>query len=112
MEHAIIHGLTESAGVVAATHMAHLAGGSVHAVLAAGAATAKTAKSRRKEKAFEKTGGLKGFSRTKANKEVTETWSGAVVGTGASIGGGVAAYAAGAVVGQVNLNSSDSPSHN
>merc|ERR1719458_148491 len=80
--------------------MAHLAGGSVHGVIAAAGASVQTAKSRKKEKAFGKTGGLKGFSRTKANKDVTETWSGAVVGTGASIGGGMAAYAAGAVVGQ------------
>ena len=102
MEHAIIHGFTETAGAVMATHMAHLAGGSVHGVIAAAGASVQTAKSRKKEKAFGKSGGLKGFSRTKANKDVTETWSGAVVGTGASIGGGMAAYAAGAVVGQVS----------
>ena len=73
-----------------------------HHALAAAGASVQTAKSRKKEKTFGKSGGLKGFSRTKANKDVTETWSGAVVGTGASIGGGMAAYAAGAVVGQVS----------
>ena len=101
MEKAIIHGFKESAGVVLASHLAHLAGGSFHAVLAAGSATVKTARSRRKERLFGKSGGLRGFSRTQANKYVTEAWSGAVVGTGASIGGGMMASAAGAVVGQV-----------
>ena len=97
----MIHGFKESAGVVLASHLAHLAGGSVHAVLAAGSATVKTSRSRRKERLFGKSGGLRGFSRTQANKDVTEVWSGAVVGTGASIGGGMMASAAGAVVGQV-----------
>ena len=101
MENAMIHGFKESAGVVLASHLAHLAGGSVHALLKAGSATVKTARSRRKERLFGKSGGLRGFSRTQANKDVTEAWSGAVVGTGASIGGGMMASAAGAVVGQV-----------
>ena len=34
-----------------------------------------------------KTGGLARFSRTKANREVTKTWSDAVVGRGSSISG-------------------------
>ena len=66
-------------------------------VVAAVGATSKTNKSRRKENTFGETGGLKGSSRTKANKDITEAWSGAVVGTGASIGGA----AAGAAIGQV-----------
>ena len=66
-------------------------------VIAAVGATSKTNKSRRKESKFGETGGLKGSSRTKANKDITEAWSGAVVGTGASIGGA----AAGAAIGQV-----------
>ena len=102
MEHAIIHTLEVSAGKIAATHMAHLAGGSVHGVLAAGVAAQKTGKARKKEKDFKTTGGLKGFSRTRANKEVTKTWSGAVVGTGASISGGMASAGVGAAVGQVS----------
>ena len=39
-----------------------------------------------------------GSSRTKANKEITKTWSGAVVGTASGTAGGMAA---GAVIGQV-----------
>ena len=59
----------------------------------------KTRKARQREKLFGETGGLKGFSRTRANREVTKTWSGAVAGTGGSIGMGMG----GAIVGQVGL---------
>ena len=50
-------------------------------ILEGAKATHHTVKARRKEKLFSKTGGLAGSSRTKANKEVTKVWSGAVVGT-------------------------------
>ena len=61
-------------------------------------ATRDTVKARRKQRLFEKSGGLMGSSRTKANKEITKTWSGAVVGTASGTAGGMAA---GAVIGQV-----------
>ena len=77
--------------------LAHAAGGLLHGAMASAQATHETRKSRRREKLFAKSGGLKGFSRTKANKEVTKSWSGAVAGTGGSIGMGMAGAAAGSV---------------
>ena len=64
-------------------------------------ATKDTVKARRKERLFVKTGGLSGSSRTKANKEITKTWSGAVAGTTTGFLGGAAT---GAFIGQVNLS--------
>ena len=79
-----------------------LTGGAVlTGAIATGIASHKTAKNRRKEKLFEKTGGLSGFSRTKANKEVTKNWSAAAVGTSVSIGG----MAGGAALGTVPYSS-------
>ena len=81
------------------SHGAALAGGAVlHGAIATGIASHKTVKNRRKEKLFEKTGGLSGFSRTKANKEVTKDWSAAAVGTSGSIGGMVGGAAIGTVL--------------
>ena len=97
-EHALEHALVHSLGHAAAGLWAHAAGGALHGVIAGSLAANKTRKTRRREKVFGKTGGLSGFSRTKANKEVTETWSGAVAGTGGSISMGLM----GAGVGQVN----------
>ena len=82
-------------GVIHAT--AQFGGGALHGAVAASVATHKTRKARRKEKMFEKTGGLTGFSRTKANKEITKNWSSAVAGTGGSVGLGLAGAAAGTV---------------
>jgi hypothetical protein len=59
-------------------------------------ATKDTVKARRKEKLFAETKGLAGSSRTKANKEVAKTWSGAVVGAATGTMGA-------ALVGQVSL---------
>ena len=65
-------------------------GGLVESALA----TTETIKARKKEKISAKTRGLAGSSRTKANKEVTKIWSGAVSGSAASL--------MGAAVGQVS----------
>ena len=83
------HGLIEAA--------AHVGGAALHGVVASGIATHQTRKARRKEKLFEKTGGLTGFSRTKANKEVTKNWSSAVAGTSGSVGLGLAGASVGTV---------------
>ena len=69
----------------------------MYGAVAAYVATHQTRKARRKEKLFEKTGGLTGFSRTKANKEITKNWSSAVAGTSGSVGLGLAGAAAGTV---------------
>ena len=85
----------------AATHgLAQAGGGAMHAVVAGSIATHKTRKARNKEKVFLKTGGLHGYSRTKANRSVAQTWSAAIAGTGGSIGMGIG----GAAVGQASSN--------
>ena len=83
----------------ATTHGLAQAGGSaMHAVVAGSIATHKTRKARNKEKVFLETGGLHGYSRTKANRSVAQTWSAAIAGTGGSIGMGIG----GAAVGQAS----------
>ena len=85
----------------ATTHvLAQAGGGAMHAVVAGSIATHKTRKARHKEKVFLETGGLHGYSRTKANRSVAQTWSAAIAGTSGSIGMGIG----GAAVGQANSN--------
>ena len=79
------------------TIMKEAGGDILHGAIATGVASHKTVKHRRKEKLFKKTGGLSGFSRTKANKEITKAWSEAVVGTGSSVGGTFGGAAIGTV---------------
>ena len=76
---------------------AHVGGVALHGAIATGIASHKTVVNRRKERLFEKTGGLSGFSRTKANKEVTKDWSAATAGTGAAIGATMGGAAIGTV---------------
>jgi len=90
LEVSIAHGAKEMAGTIS-----HVGGGALHGLISGSIATHQTRKARRKEKIFAKTGGLKGFSRTKANKNVTKNWSGAVAGTGGSIGMGLAGASVG-----------------
>ena len=100
LKHTLVHSGQEVFGVAlsaSATGLAHAGGFALHGVVAGSIATHQTRKARRREKLFAKSGGLAGFSRTKANKEVTKNWSGAVAGTGGSIGMGLG----GAAVGQV-----------
>ena len=96
-EHALEKAVVQTVGHATATTVAHAGGIAMHGVLATGLASHKTVKHRRKEKLFKKTGGLSGFSRTKANREVTKTWSEAVVGTGSSVGGTFGGAAIGTV---------------
>ena len=80
-------------------HAAAMFGGAVlHGAISSGVATHKTIKNKRKVKLYEKTEGLSGFSRTKAKREITKDWSGAAVGTSASIAGGMAGAAVGSVM--------------
>ena len=78
--------------------MGHAAGVAIHGIVSTIQASCATRKARRKENAFKTTGGLDGYSRTKANKEVAKSWTGAATGAGGSIIAG----GAGAVVGQVS----------
>ena len=73
-------------------------GGVLHGAISSGVATHKTKKNRRKLKLHENTLGLSGYSKTKANREITKDWSGAAAGTGASVAGGMAGAAVGTVI--------------
>ena len=97
LEKALLHTFSDvfGHGVLHAT--AQFGGGALYGAVAAYVATHQTRKARRKEKLFEKTGGLTGFSRTKANKEITKNWSSAVAGTSGSVGLGLVGAAAGTV---------------
>ena len=98
LEKALVAGFGEALSHGAIHAVAIGGGAALHGAIASGVATHKTVKNRRKEKLHEKTGGLSGFSRTKANKEVTKDWSAAAVGTSGSVGG----MLGGAAVGTVN----------
>ena len=97
LEKALIRSFAEvlSPGRIGAA--ASAGGAAVGGISASVVATQQTRKARRKEKLFEKSGGLTGFSRAKANKEITKDWSSAVVGTGGSVGLGLAGATAGTV---------------
>ena len=82
-----IFGITVEAGEAAAEVAGHAAGAALHGLISSAVATNQTKKSRRKEKLSTKCNGLDGNSRTKSNKEVAKSWSGAVAGTGGSLGG-------------------------
>ena len=82
-------------------HAAAMFGGAVmHGAISSGVATHKTIKNKRKVKLYEKTDGgfLSGFSRTKYKREKTKDWSGAAVGTSASIAGGMVGMTVGTVI--------------
>ena len=88
----------ESLGHAAIESAAHFGGAVMHGAISSGVATHKTIKNKRKVKLYEKTEGLSGFSRTKYKREKTKDWSGAAVGTGASIAGGMAGMTVGTVM--------------
>ena len=97
-ERALVKALVKTVGHGMRTKIAEHAGGiAIQSVVATGVASHKTVKHRRQEKLYKKTGGLAGFSRTKANREVTKTWSEAVVGTSSSVGGTFGGAAIGTV---------------
>ena len=103
-EHGVKHIIAKQGVKLLAPELAgaasHVFGGALHGVIASIGAGVATNKARIKEKESEDTGGLKGFSRTRGNKEVTAAWSSAVVGTGASIAGSVGTAA---LIGQLAI---------
>ena len=64
--------------------------GVVHFGVAAAMAANETKEIHHKQQTHKKTGGLRGFSRTRAKKEVAKTWAGAGAGSAGSVGVGVA----------------------
>ena len=90
--------LIEVIGDSLAHGAAMFGGGVLHGAISSAVATHKTLKNKRKVKLYDKTGGLSGFSRTKAKREITKDWTGAAVGTSGSIAGGIAGGAVGTVI--------------
>ena len=71
---------------------AQASAGVVH-IAVAGAMAAKESKHiKDKEKEFKKSRGLKGLTRTRANKDITKTWTGALAGSGGSLAVGLGVY--------------------
>ena len=72
--------------------------------LNSGFAGVSTYKARKKENEYEESGGLTGFSRTQANKEITTAWGKAASGTAGTVGSAalLTGVGAAAILGQVN----------
>ena len=60
-----------------------------------------TYQSRKKEKKYEESGGVTGFSRTRANKEIASNWSSAAAGTAGGMGSAALLTTGAAIAGQV-----------
>ena len=89
MSHALSHTL---AGVVAysvTAASAQAGGGALHFAVAGAMAARETKHIRHKEHTYKKNRGLKGFTRARANKDVSKTWGGAMAGSAGSLGIGL-----------------------
>ena len=62
------------------------AGPIVDVVVGTGEAGIATYQHRGKEKIYDESGGLKGFSRTRANRKITKAWTSAAASTAGGIG--------------------------
>ena len=80
-------------------------GPAVDVVLGSGEAGIVTYQSRMKEKKYEQSGGVKGYSRTRANKEIATEWSKKAVGTVGGMGSAALLTSGAAMAGQVNHRS-------
>ena len=78
MGHSIAYAVTAGA--------AQAGGAAVHVAVAGAMAAQESKHIRDKEKEFKKSRGLKGLTRTRANKDITTTWAGAMAGSGGSVG--------------------------
>ena len=66
-----------------------------------GEAGVATYQHRRKEKTYEESGGINGFSRSRANKKIAKEWGGAASGAAGGVGSAVAITTGAAMAGQV-----------
>ena len=98
-EHGVKDGVKLFAPELAGT-ASHAFGGALHGVIASIGAGIATNKARNKEKVSKDTHGLKGYSRTRGNKEISAAWSSAAVGTGATIAGSMGTAA---LIGQLAI---------
>jgi len=79
------------------------AGPVIDVVMGAGEAGVATYQHRTKEKKYDETGGVKGFSRTRANRKITKEWTSAATGTAGGIGSAVVLTAGAATIGQMAI---------
>merc|ERR1711974_37691 len=75
----------------------------IDVVMGAGEAGVATYQHRTKEKKYDETGGVKGFSRTRANRKITKEWTSAATGTAGGIGSAVVLTAGAATIGQMAI---------
>ena len=79
------------------------AGPMIDVAVGTGEAGIATYQHRAKEKKYEESGGVKGFSRTRANRKITKEWSSAAAGTAGGIGSAALLTAGAATAGQVSV---------
>ena len=87
--HALSHTLAGTVAYAVTAAAAQAGGGALHVVVASAMATHETKHIRHKEHAYKKSRGLRGFTRARANKDITKTWAGAGAGSAGSIGIGL-----------------------
>ena len=76
----------------------------IDTVMGTAEAGVATYQHRKKESDYNETGGVKGFSRTRANRKITKEWSSAATGTAGGLGSAALLSSVAAGVGQVNTN--------
>ena len=107
MREALMEGLKEAAESKLISNTAKglgekAVGPAVDVVLGSGEAGIATYQSRMKEKKYEESRGVKGYSRTRANKEIATEWSKKAVGTVGGMGSAALLTSGAAMAGQVN----------
>ena len=102
VSHALSHTLAGSVAYAVTAAAAQAGGGALHVAVASAMSAHETKHIRHKEKTYKKSRGLKGFTRARANKDITKTWAGAGAGSAGSIGIGL-----GVIYGAVSLCSGD-----
>ena len=92
VSHALSHTLGHSIAYAVTAGAAQAGGGAVHFAVAGAMAAQESKHIRDKEKEFKKSRGLKGLTSTRANKDITKTWTGALAGSGGSLAVGLGVY--------------------
>ena len=81
------------------------AGPVIDVAVGTGEAGIATYQHREKEKKYDESGGVKGFSRTRANRKITKEWSSAATGTAGGMGTAALLTTGAAMAGQVSISS-------
>ena len=84
--HALSHTLGHSVAYAITAAAAQAGGAGIHVAVASAMAAHETKHIRHKEEAYKKSRGLRGLTRARANKEISQTWAGAGAGSAGSVG--------------------------